>query len=260
MSLYDNENKIIETFQEEREKNICIIPETKELCEIFNCIHNKKNWKLWKNASGKGDPPPDFYSENLKIMMDVMRIDDHGYENSRGKIINPTLKKENEIYNEIMNSEFIKNIKFKGDIIVNAVTDLPSNEDHNYDFYLKNFKRIINKHIESIPLYKENHPGFKLIFFVFDESSGYLEKEDYTNIKKVGQAVRGRIHDWFLDESFVNILKESEVDYLIWYSPYKHYIGLNEELLPKACVYDVKKIDNNILIKYDIRKMESVEI
>ena len=260
MSLYDDENKIIEMFQDEEEKNICIIPQTKELCKIFNCIHNKESWKVWKNSSGKGDVPPDFYSEDLNMMMDVMRIDDHGYEDSRGRIINPTLKKENEIYKKIMNSEFIKSINFKGDIIVNAVTDLPSYEDHNFDFYFKNFERVINKHIRSIPLYKANHPGFKLIFFVFDESSGYLEKEDYAITRKVGQAVSRKIHYWFLDERFVNILKESEVDYFIWYSPYKHYIGLKEDLLPKVCVYDVKRIDNNILRRYNESKMESVEI
>ena len=74
------------------------------------------------------------------------------------------------------------------------------------------------------------------------------------------QAVSRKIHYWFLDERFVNILKESEVDYFIWYSPYKHYIGLKEDLLPKVCVYDVKRIDNNILRRYNESKMESVEI
>ncbi|MBO5349247.1 MAG: hypothetical protein J6A89_05470 [Clostridia bacterium] len=64
MSLYDDENKIIESFQKVREKNICIIPETNALCKIFNYIYNKENWKVWESAFGKGNPPPDFY---LKI-------------------------------------------------------------------------------------------------------------------------------------------------------------------------------------------------
>jgi len=260
MSLFDDENKIIEWFQEEIEKQICIIPQTEDAYKIFYYIYNKENWRLWKNSSGKGDPPPDFYSEDLKIMMDVMRIDDHAYENSRGKIINPTLKKENEMYNEITNSDFIKSINFKGDIIVNAVTDLPSNEDHNYDFYLKNFERVINKHIQSIPLYKSNHPRFKLIFFVFDESSGYLEKEGYMHTRKTGHLVRGRIHNWFLDESFVNLVKETEIDYLIWYCPFKYYIGLDENILPRVCVYDIRKIDTKILQSYNKEKMVSTEI
>lgn len=260
MSLYDNENKIIETFQDEKAKQICIIPQTEDVCQILDCIYDKENWRLWKDSSGKGAPPPDFYSEHFKIMMDVMRIDDHAYENSKGKIINPTLKKENEIYNEIINSDFIKNMNFKGDIIVNAVTDLPSYEDHNYGFYLKNFERVINKHIKSIPLYKSNHPGFKVIFFMFDESSGYLEKEGYTNTRKKGEAVRGRIHNWFLDENFINVLKESEIDYLIWYCPFKHYIGIDENILPRACIYDIKNIDTKILQRYNKEKMDSTEV
>ena len=49
-------------------------------------------------------------------------------------------------------------------IVVNAVTDLPSNEDHNYQFYYENFARALEKHIKKIPLYRSNHPDKKLIF------------------------------------------------------------------------------------------------
>ena len=55
MSLFDDENKIIEWFQEEIEKQICIIPQTEDACKVFNYIYNKENWRLWKNSSGKGD-------------------------------------------------------------------------------------------------------------------------------------------------------------------------------------------------------------
>ena len=75
--------------------------------------------------------------------------------NERGRIINPTLQKEKIIYRELMNSKFIKNINFKENIFITAKTELLSNLDYNYIFYYKNFKRIIEKHMKSINLYKK---------------------------------------------------------------------------------------------------------
>lgn len=96
MGIYDNENKIIESFQEISENKICLIPDNRELNKIFNLIYNKEEWKKWIDSSSKSAPPPDFYNETNKIMMDVMRIDDHAYENGKGKIINPTLQKRKQ--------------------------------------------------------------------------------------------------------------------------------------------------------------------
>lgn len=185
MSLYDDENKIIEAFQEEFEEKICMLPNTHDVYHILTSIYNKQNWIKWNNSSKKNDPPPDFYNDELKIMMDVMRIDDHAFKNEKGKIINPTLQKENELYNKIINSDFIKSIKFKGNIIVTTKTELPSEEDHNYGYYLKNFIRVVNKHNDKVSLYNSNHPNFKVIFFIFDESSAYFENENKKTIKKL---------------------------------------------------------------------------
>ena len=41
MGIYDNENKIIESFQEISENKICLIPDNRELNKIFNLIYNK---------------------------------------------------------------------------------------------------------------------------------------------------------------------------------------------------------------------------
>lgn len=260
MSLYDNENKIIEAFQAEFEEKICMLPNTHDVYHILTSIYNKENWIKWNNSSKKNDPPPDFYNDELKIMMDVMRIDDHAFKNEKGKIINPTLQKENELYNKIINSDFIKSIKFKGNIIVTTKTELPSEEDHNYGYYLKNFIRVINKHNDKVSLYNSNHPNFKVIFFIFDESSAYFENENKKTIKKIGDNVKGKIHYWFLDKEFVDVIINANIDYLIWYSPYKHYIGTNDEMIPRICIYDVKKLKTDILLKYDESKMDSVEI
>lgn len=41
-------------------------------------------------------------------------------------------------------------------------------------FYKKNFTRVLQKHDDSAELYRKNHPGFRLIYFIMDESSGYI--------------------------------------------------------------------------------------
>ena len=65
--------------------------------------------------------------------------------------------------------------------------------------YCKGFERTVKKHIGKIENYRNNHPGYKLIFFVFDESSGiYFENEGND---------AGRLHFHFLDNKFINVFK-----------------------------------------------------
>lgn len=41
--------------------------------------------------------PPDYYSDDLKLMMDVMRIDDHSHKNKKGKKVNHTYAWESQM-------------------------------------------------------------------------------------------------------------------------------------------------------------------
>ena len=77
--------------------------------------------------------------------------------------------------------------------------------------------------------------------------------------------IKGKPHYLFWDNSFVNILKKLNIDYLIWYAPFKYYeVPLGEEKsdLPEVCVIDIKNINQNgsYLNSYDISKMKSVEL
>lgn len=113
----------------------------------------------------------------------------------------------------------------------------------------------------QIDLYGKNHPGYKTIFLVLDESSAYFEMESIMD----NGVIKGKPHYWFWDNSFVNILKKLNIDYLIWYAPFKYYeVPLGEEKsdLPEVCVIDIKNINQNgsYLNSYDISKMKSVEL
>lgn len=139
MNYFDDEKNIISWFQDVDCSSVCFPIENDELINIFNCIYNPELWTKWKDSSGKADPPPDFYCEENRLMMDIMRIDDHAFISKKGKFVNPTNARESKIQKEL-EAKGIKtvfpNVK---NIIVNAITDLPTEEDHNYGFYKSNY-------------------------------------------------------------------------------------------------------------------------
>ena len=263
MNLFDDEIEIVRHFQSVPTNSIYIIPkQTQDAIDVLLSILDEKCWLKWTDSSGKGDPPPDFYCNELQLMMDVMRVDDHGFISERGKTVNPTRAKENEIIKELRNKNvFVANPNIKLQVL--ASTDLPTEEDHNYIFYRDSFKRTIESHIRKIVRYKENHPNFKTIFFVFDESSLYFEIDSKERQLQVGEAFEGIPHLWFEDEEFVKTFSDSEIDYLIWYTPYKHCTAYAVEdvshlNLPQAVIYDLKHIDIPLTV-YNSALMESAE-
>ena len=205
MNFFDDENKIIEWLQSVECSSVCFPVLNEEIVSVFESIHNEEQLKLWKNSSGKSDPPPDFYCDELKLMMDVMRVDDHAYKNKKGKIVNPTNAKESAMQNELRQSGILDRFPNVKDIICNAMTDLPTGQDHNYKFYNNNFIRTVEEHKRKIELYKQNHPGFKSIFFILDESSAYFEAEQRRDEIIFEAPIKGYPHLWLLDQAFTNV-------------------------------------------------------
>ena len=137
MAYYDSEINVINDFCECDNGEIYLFNSNNE--KILQCVRKIEEWQC---SSSKSDPLPDFYTDKYRLMMEVMRVNDHVYINAKGKVINPHIKKENEAYKEIQ--KFVKdnNISFSGNIFVNTVTDLSTQEDHSYDKYLSNFKIV----------------------------------------------------------------------------------------------------------------------
>ena len=80
---------------------------------------------------------------------------------------------------------------------------------------------------------------------------------------EIGAVVQACPYFGFMDRAFMNIVKDSSIDYLIWFAPYKHCDVFTDEMkpivFPEAVIIDVH--DFNIdLIDYDVTKMESVEL
>lgn len=254
MNFYDNEMHIIEDLRLHANFDVCLYPYNKDTIDLANMVLKEDFEKNWTNSSGKGDPPPDFYSDNLKLMMEVMRLDDHAYVDENGKIINPTIALESKRTKEVFNMEWYKKHTNKPDIIVNASTGLPSNEDHNYKFYYQNFQRVVGHHINKIPIYKENHPEYKMVFLVFDESSLYgIAENDIEAQKefKCGDILNIQIHSHILDKRFAEMLINSSVDYLIWFTPYKHAEFCGEEVnIPSITIIKIDELNKEEFIDY----------
>lgn len=263
MNRLDDESKIVSDFQRVDDNEVMFITQSEEAERVYRCIHTKSLWNKWINSSGKSDPPPDFYLPEYNLMMDVMRVDDHAYINKKDRVENPTNAGESKLYKELKNSGILE-IFPNAELIVNAKTTLPTEQDHNYLFYQANFERVVSEHIKKLPLYQKNHLKYKTILFVMDESSAYIQCEsDKTDINSVqeGERIKGQPHIFFWDRSFVDIFWNSDIDFLIWFAPYKLLRtekGVFE--LPKVAIFDCKVDKVDQLIEYKKEKMCSSEL
>lgn len=262
MNFFDDETNIISMFQNVDCSSVYFPIQNNEVTNLFELIHDEVKWKKWINSSGKNDPPPDFFCDEFKYMMDVMRVDDHSRKNNKGKLFNPTLKNESKIIKELELSGIYDTFP-NANLIVNSNTNLPTYEDHNYKLYKKNFTRIIEKHKQSIKLYKKNHIGYKVIFFILDESSAYFQANEKCNItEKIpnNSIISGKPHLFFQDKSFLKVVLNTEIDYLIWYAPFKLIRTKYKPVeLPEVCIFDLS-LSNTQLIEYADDFMMSAEI
>lgn len=258
MLFAEKENNLLEWFRDISKAEIFLCPKSDQTENICESLRNNKRWQHWIDSSAKDAPPPDFYNDIENLMLEVMRVDDHGFVKD-GKVINPTYSREHEMERELKKAGIINQFPNIQKVFINAVTDLPTNEDHNYQFYFENFQRIVSNHKRKINDYKSNHPNHQVIFFVFDESSAYWKSVESDTTVKEGKMIIGEPHIWFEDKRFVDVFYHSEIDYLIWVTPYKMLFNSSfPHQLPRACVFDCKNMTIS-LREYDTSFMVSVE-
>ena len=254
MLFAEKESNLINDFQRLETNKIFLVTETDEVKSLVTSILDFDMWAKWVDYSAE-NITPDFYSDELGLMMEVMRVDDHGFK-KKGNIINPTYNREHQIEKELREAGILDMFP-NSELHITANTGLPTEQDHNYKYYYQNFKRTVEKHIKHISQYKENHPKHKLIFFVFDESSAYLE--DVCDIPRNELIISGKPHMYMFDKAFVDVFRDADIDYFIWFTPYKRFECIVPHFeLPKACVY---KIGNSLPAEYtyDANKMVSAE-
>lgn len=227
MGLFDDEKMILGWFQSVRKCEVFPFPRTHGACRLYKSLTD--GWHLWIDSSGKDAPPPDFYNDTQKLMMDVMRINDCEYKlENKNSVVNPDNQRENEMLKEIEQSGVLDAFNTKP--IIMCVPD-DKNVKSSLKQYKDSFIRTIGKHIRKIPRYKQNHPGHKIVFFICDES--VFE----------ARGVNGYEYAAFFDRQFLEFIKNSDIDYVVWYRP---YYGFSDDYkLPRAVVIDVKFLDLN---------------
>ena len=255
---YDIELNILEDIHELDSKQCFIFSDEDgsdnylKTVKIIDDILSDEYLNKWMDNT-QSQFPPDFINEEDSLLMEVMRIDDHSPDGKK----NPNLSRQRSMRKEVEKvREMFPNAKR---FFMNAVTDLPTDEDHNYKNYYSSFQRTVRKHLSKLDEYKKNHPNKKMIFLVADETSGiYFEAA-----KKNDMAFCGRPHLVFLDKRFVNEFIDSDLDYLILYCPYNHFNTIeHHDELPQLTIFDIKHMKNNKsveLFDYDEDRMVSCE-
>ena len=255
---YDNELNILKDVHELKPGECLIISDDEgtenyfSTAAIIDGIISDSGFTKWKDNS-KSKFPPDLINEEDFLMMEVMRVDDHSPDGKK----NPVLARQREMSEEAR--PFMEQLPKDVPLFINAVTDLPTEEDHNYKFYYSSFQRTLRKHLSKLGAYRRNHPDKKIVFLVFDETSGvYFEKAFVEN----GE-IMGRLHFPFFDTRFLNEFIDSDLDYLMWYVPYNHYETRGEHIvLPRLILIDIKNARDGVILQryeYDENKMMSNE-
>lgn len=89
-----SEKEIIESLHDEGMVNCLLCNQTAFEKRIGSAIF--KSWKKWIDTSAHNAPPPDFFSDKLKMMFDVTTIYDSEVPSNKrpDKMWNPVLSKE----------------------------------------------------------------------------------------------------------------------------------------------------------------------
>lgn len=268
-----------------------ILAETQDELDVWSIVSSRDNLDKWIDSSRDTSFPPDLYSDNIGYMIEVFRVDDIAFENKQGKSVNTEKRAEGILRKQM--SPFLNNgqkliitkgsgkplskeqlgnfakIAKKSDIVLfeDGGNNIPSKDHHNYQRYVSNFNRVVKKHIDSIPMYRKNHPNLKLVFLIMDESTHYYDAKNEVRGIKEGEEFELNsqdIHFPFLDRDMMTLFLEADIDYIVWYMPYKFFFPISCEInniFPKVAVIDPRQYEDRIkqLRDYSKNNMQSNE-
>ena len=100
--------------------------------------------ELWEDSSGKADKTPDLFSPGYETMIELMRVDDHAFINENGRVVNHAASANSKIFKELVDKGYLKMFP-NATIVITGDTGLPTLEDHNYQRYRDNFKRVVKE-------------------------------------------------------------------------------------------------------------------
>lgn len=269
---FNDEQTLIDHMRRTPQECIKLFPDNKAIRKILKTFQNQSMWVAnMKNTQH----PPDFYTEKYQLMGDIMQVDDCGHTvhyTKKSKYKNPQRAIDGTKYKELEASGILDACPNLQQIFINTETShLSTNEHHQFTWYRDEFARIVREHIDSLPLYHQKCPGYKTIFFIYDESHPYIQLPsclyNQEMLKNRGIDVSEEsLHYAFLDSEMLQVLQETitdngqtyGIDYVIWFFTNKAidvmhaYTGERQTVLlqPQLVILDCSKIKNLRSITY----------
>ena len=214
--------------------------------------------------SGHDCLPPDYYSDNLNIMFDVMRVNDSEKKKSYNPVFQEVAKLKKEAKQKIdeLGLTDVHYVYFDLD----SDNGRDYDEIHQFGYYKKQTIRVLNEHIKKLHIWQSEHPNIdRKGFVVLDETGAYFRNStkpfvasnDCSHIQWGcffdASAV---IHCPYRDVSFMQPLLDSDLDFVVWYKPYIPILHGNSKFFYanyiNLAVVDVRNFQNLSLQRYDV--------
>ncbi|SDO32519.1 hypothetical protein SAMN04487848_0400 [Microbacterium sp. ru370.1] len=239
---YTKEREIIDFVAKQDNPSVCFYPQETEM-----------GHRLLASLRGKTlveRERPDFEDIEGRLLIEVMRVDDHPRRSGK----DATRARESAILREIEAAGFA-DLAPGASVTVIANTGLPTADDHSFRAYKHHFAKVVRNHAEKVDAYRAERPGFDLAFVIFDESTAYFE-----SMGAFGKDGLSRPHFHFADRDFVAILKEARVDCIAWVTPHKCLMAAEGKVpLPLVTIIDLNCPSREEHQHYDPRRMQSGE-
>lgn len=112
------------------------------------------------------------------------------------------------------------------------------------DFFTFHWSSVlIADHHNKIERYRNTHLGYKLGFLIFDESPAYVETKGKLNVvPRYGDIIGPcRVYHAPYDKRFIDVILKTEVDFVLWMTPYKWFPGNARFAFKSVYLLDVNK-------------------
>lgn len=168
------------------------------------------------DESGKEYSSPDYYSDSLDIMFDVLRVNDSEQcieKKGRLRYYNPVISRELEEKRKIEDDN--KHL-YKSDFYLHIPSSLgcESLSDYSFTKYSNQAFRVLKAHVEKVPQWCIKHPNItRKGLLVVDIS------HVYSRLDNTGHIVIYRPWD---DVLLMRQLIESTLDFVIWFFPHQY--------------------------------------
>lgn len=243
---FQDEQEIIDLVADIDNGDVCFFPrETKRSLRFLSSLRAR---------SFDQRESPDFEDVPASLLLEAMIVDDHP-RNAKGKK-DVTRILQSEVRRELLDAGWDQ-LAPNATLFANVSSGLPTDLDHNYRAYVEHFTRTVTAHANKEKVYRDEQPGFDLGFLILDESTAYHETAG-TFTATSGD----RMHFWFTDAAFLDVLRASGVDCVVWATPYK--LSLERDIgifpLPELTIIDVPLLSRITADTYDPARMRSAEV